>query len=236
VQRARELELSNQAVERQRAELEAALDAKEVLLKELHHRVKNNLQVIASLFSLQARYLPDQRYRELFEESRNRVFSIALAHERIYRSRDLARIDFSEYARQLIDHLQAALGGGRVTVTTEIDEVTLPVDTAIPCGLVINELVTNAFKHAFPQGREGAIRVALRTLEPARWMVSVEDDGVGLPADVHLGKTESLGLDLVSILAAQIGAKIDIRRGGGTSFRLEFGAALVDDIDRRADA
>jgi two-component sensor histidine kinase len=193
--------------------------------------VKNNLQVIASLFSLQARYLPDARSREIFEESRNRVFSIALAHEKLYRSKDLGRIDFSEYARNLIGHLHSMFGtAAGVSLVTEIHEVMLPVETAIPCGLVINELLTNAFKHAFPAGRRGAIRVELREVADARWMVAVEDDGVGLPAGIALGKTESLGLDLVAILAAQIGAEVDLRREGGTSFRMTFGAR------RRPDA
>jgi diguanylate cyclase len=237
-QRTRELEVSNRAVEEQRAELTrsnaelaAALDAKEILLRELHHRVKNNLQVIASLFSLQARYLPDGRSREIFEESRNRVFSIALAHEKLYRSKDLSRIDFSEYARNLIGHLHSTFAASaRVSLVTEINEVTLPVETAIPCGLVINELVTNAFKHAFPAGRPGAIRVVLREVDSASWLVAVEDDGVGLPAGITLGKTDSLGLDLVSILATQIGAQVELRREGGTSFRMTFAAR------RRADA
>jgi two-component sensor histidine kinase len=117
-----------------------------------------------------------------------------------------------------------------INVVTDINEVTLPVETAIPCGLVINELVTNAFKHAFPEGRQGSIRVVLREVDPARWLVAVEDDGIGLPAQIALGKTDSLGLDLVSILATQIGAEVEVTRVGGTSFRLTFGAK------RRADA
>jgi len=237
-QRTQELEASNREVESQRAELArsntelaAALNAQEILLRELHHRVKNNLQVIASLFSLQARYLPDPRYREIFEESRNRVFSIALAHEKLYRSKDLGRIDFSEYARNLVSHLHSNLApSAPINVVTDIEAVTLPVETAIPCGLVINELVTNAFKHAFPGGRHGAIKVVLRELDPARWLVAVEDDGIGLPAQISLGKTDSLGLDLVSILATQIGAEVEVTREKGTSFRLTFGGK------RRADA
>ena len=238
-QRTQELEASNREVESQRAELArsntelaAALNAQEILLRELHHRVKNNLQVIASLFSLQARYLTDPRYREIFEESRNRVFSIALAHEKLYRSKDLGRIDFSEYARNLVSHLHSNLApSAPINVVTDIQAVTLPVETAIPCGLVINELVTNAFKHAFPGGRHGAIRVVLRELDPARWLVAVEDDGIGLPAQISLGKTDSLGLDLVSILATQIGAEVEVIREKGTSFRLTFGGGK-----RRADA
>jgi two-component sensor histidine kinase len=237
-QRTQELEASNREVEEQRAELArsntelaAALNAQEILLRELHHRVKNNLQVIASLFSLQARYLSDPRSREIFEESRNRVFSIALAHEKLYRSKDLGRIDFSEYARNLVSHLHSNLApNAPINVVTDIHEVTLPVETAIPCGLVINELVTNAFKHAFPAGRQGAIRVVLREVDPARWLVAVEDDGIGLPPQISLGKTDSLGLDLVSILATQIGAEVEVTRDKGTSFRLTFGGG------KRADA
>ncbi len=209
-------------------ELRTALEGKEVLLRELHHRVKNNLQVISSLFSLQARYLTDPRQRAIFDESRNRIFSIALVHERLYRAKDLAQIDFSGYARQLIEHLRSVCGAQTIAVETQIDEVRMPVETAIPCGLLINELVTNAFKHAFPDGRPGAVKIALHADGPARWVVAVEDDGVGLPAGLDIGRSDSLGLDLVSILAKQIGADVEVRRGPGTCFRFSFSGRRVD--------
>lgn len=228
-QRTRELELSNRAVEEQRgelalsnAQLEAALRGKEVLLRELQHRVKNNLQVIASLFSLQARYVPESRYRDILEEGRNRVMSIALAHENLYRSKDLSRIDFADYVRNLVSHLQAAFGSGVCAVVeTELDPITVPVDVAIPCGLIVNELVTNAFKHAFPAGRAGTIRVCLHNRE-GHCLLAVSDDGVGMPPGVDLGKTDSLGLDLVSILSGQIGGDLRLTRAPGTTFELSF--------------
>lgn len=210
-------------LDRSNRELASAVKAKEMLLKELNHRVKNNLQVIASLLSLQARHSADQRYRELFEESHNRVFSIALAHEKLYRSRDLARLDFADYVRALVGHLQSFFGSApAVSVNVDIRDGGLAVETAIPCGLVINELVTNAFKHAFPNGRVGEVCVEVRELAAQRWLLAVEDDGVGLPADVELGKTGSLGLELVSVLATQISAEVQVNRQRGTRFELTF--------------
>src|SRR5579872_1806845 len=157
----------------------ASLREKETLLKEVHHRVKNNLQVIASLLRLQARYMSDPAARAMFEESQNRVHSISLVHEMLYRAGDLARVDFGDYLRTLTSHLADGWSNSdrSVTVSVEAAGVQLAVDTAIPCGLIVNELVTNALKHAFPNGSSGTIRVCAVFQPDGRLAVVVQDDG-----------------------------------------------------------
>ncbi len=203
-----------------------SLREKETLLKEVHHRVKNNLQVIASLLRLQARHLHDTETRAMFEESQNRVHSISLVHEMLYRTADLSRIDIAEYLRTLITHLTDdwKQGVGSIRVTVEAVGVQLAVDAAIPCGLIVNELVTNALKHAFPNARAGLIRVSV-ILEPAGWLtLTVQDDGVGMPEKLDLRRSGSLGLELVNALVRQLHATIDVRRNAGTSFEIRFQA------------
>jgi two-component sensor histidine kinase len=203
--------------------IRASLREKETLLKEVHHRVKNNLQVIASLLRLQARYLRDEQARAIFEESQNRVHSISLVHEMLYRAGDLARVDFGNYLRTLTSHLADGWSGGRnIALTVEASGVQLNVDTAIPCGLIVNELVTNAVKHAFPGGASGSVWVRA-TVESDGWLtLAVQDNGIGLPENLDLRRSSSLGLELVSTLSRQLRAKVDIRRGGGTAFEIRF--------------
>lgn len=202
----------------------SSLREKETLLKEIHHRVKNNLQVIVSLLRLQARNLTDQQARAMFEESQNRVYSISLVHEMLYGAGDLARIDFSEYLHTLTKGLLDGWKGTGVSVGIVVaaEGVQLGVDTAIPCGLIVTELVTNALKHAFPDAASGSIRVAAVT-EPNRWVkLTVQDDGVGLAEDLDLRRSGSLGMKLVDSLVRQLNAKIEIGREGGASFRIRF--------------
>jgi len=200
-----------------------SLREKEVLLKEIHHRVKNNLQVISSLLNLQARYLTDPAAREIFNESQNRVQSIALVHEKLYQSPDLSHVNFSEYTAALLDNLfdnYNAPGRG-ISKAIDVGGVRLTIDVAIPCGLIVNELVTNALKHAFPDGREGKVRVVL-TEEGENLSLAVEDDGVGMPETVDPRNTGSLGLDLVFTFAEQLDARVEVERQGGTTFRFRF--------------
>lgn len=196
-----------------------------MLLKEIHHRVKNNLQVISSLLNLQARYLADPAAREIFNESQNRVQSIALVHEKLYQSANLSHIDFGDYVMALVDnlfHTHDASERG-IARTVDIGGVKLAIDLAIPCGLVVNELVTNSLKHAFPRERTGNVRVLLqRAQDPRRLVLSVEDDGVGIPPDVDPRNTRSLGLDLVFTFAEQIEAEVEVVRTAGTTFRFTF--------------
>jgi len=219
------------AGKRAEAQIRASLREKEVLLKELHHRVKNNLQVVISLLNLQSGQLRDPHDLELFRESQDRVRSMALVHEKLYGARDLAQVDFAEYVTSLASQLLRShgVGDGSVDLRLEVESAFFGVDTAIPCGLIINELVSNALKHGFPGGRSGQIRVELRPRDGGQWVLRVSDDGVGLPGDFELGSTSSLGLQLVSTLAAQIEGAVRIDRAAGTSFEVVFSS---DDAGR----
>lgn len=204
-------------------ELEKLLKEREVLLKEVHHRVKNNLQVVSSLLGLQAWHFEDTRLRQALADSQNRVLSIALVHENLYRSKDLAQVEFSDYVDSLVDNLpRSSSAGTDVSVTQDIEKCLLSIETAVPCGLIINELVTNALKHAFPGEGRGSIRVVLRKIDPSNWMLIVADDGVGLPVDIDMRKTTSLGLELVTLLVKQLAGTLEIKRNGGTSFQITF--------------
>jgi PAS domain S-box-containing protein len=220
---ARDITARKQAEER----IKASLKEKEVLLKEIHHRVKNNLQIISSLLNLQSGYIQDKQAGEMFKESRNRVKSMALVHEKLYQSKDLARIDFAEYVRHLTAHLLRSYGVNSHAIALKVnaEKVLLDIDTAIPCGLIINELVSNALKHAFPPGSEGEIRVDLHAEADnpdgrGRLSLVVSDNGAGLPSQLDFRHTESLGLQLVSTLADQLEGTIELDRQEGTTFKI----------------
>jgi PAS domain S-box-containing protein len=205
--------------------VKASLREKEVLLKEIHHRVKNNLQVTSSLLKLQSSYIQDGRARELFAESQGRIRSMALVHEKLYQSSDLSRIDFAEYIESLAGLLLRSFGAAarRIALNVHGDQVFLAIDTAVPCGLIVNELLSNCLKHAFPDNRAGVIDIHVRAEAGRRFSLSVRDDGVGLPAHIDIHKTETLGLQLVKTLAEQLRADIEVVRDGGTEVRLHFG-------------
>jgi two-component sensor histidine kinase len=228
--------LDDLAVERDRLEetqlevlrseqaIRLSLREKETLLKEVHHRVKNNLQVIASLLRLQSRYLQDEAARGMFEESHNRVHSISLVHEMLYQADDLARVDFDNYLRTLTKNLVDGWRGMEAVIEVEVEAagVLLAVDNAIPCGLIVNELVTNALKHAFPKGTSGTVQVKAVLTPESCLQLSVADNGIGMPADMDLRRSGSLGLELVSTLVRQLRATVKIRRDGGTVFEIAF--------------
>jgi PAS domain S-box-containing protein len=203
--------------------LKAALHEKEVLLKEIHHRVKNNLQIIASLLSLQSDQLKDPEDLVLFEDTQHRVKSMALVHESLYRTGDLARFNFAHYIDGLCSDLFQSYtdGTSHIRLHTELDELSFDVDTAVPCGLILNELLTNALKYAFPDSRPGDIHILLRA-EAGRVTLGVRDTGVGFPADLDFRHTESLGLQLVSMLTEQLGGTITLTRECGTAFVVTF--------------
>jgi PAS domain S-box-containing protein len=206
-------------------QIKASLDEKEVLLKEIHHRVKNNMQVITSLLSLQSDIIKDQQHADMFRESQERIRAMALIHEKLYRFRDLARVDFNEYIKSLINSLFRSHGidTGRIVMKVKVEDVSLGIDHAIPCGLVINELVSNSLKYAFPEDRKGEISVTLRPISEDEIELRVSDDGVGIPEDMDIGSTDSLGLELVTILTEdQLEGKINLDRTGGTTFRILF--------------
>jgi len=227
--RIEELEGANRDLQQERDALAATVEGhlqrlqkSEVLLRDVHHRVKNNLQVIASLLGLQAEYIDDPKALEAFAESQSRVRAMALAHERIYQSSDLARVDLAAYVRDLAERLLVALGvDAGVALEVDVEPVTLPMDSAIPCGLLISELISNSIKHAFPEGRAGTISVGLRR-DDDQIILTVADDGIGLPAGLDYRQTESLGLQLVTILAQQLDAAVDVDTSSGTRFRIAF--------------
>jgi PAS domain S-box-containing protein len=212
--------------ERKRAEeqIKASLREKEVLLQEIHHRVKNNLQVISSLLYLQSKNIQDRKTLEMFQESQSRVRSMALVHERLYQSQDLARVDFAEYVRGLANYLFRSYGVNTNVIRLKInsDDVFLGVDTAIPCGLIINELVSNSLKYAFPDGREGEIHIELRVDDGGQFTLMISDNGVGFPKDLDFRDTGSLGLQLVNTLVGQLEGTIELDRSSGTALRIAF--------------
>jgi two-component sensor histidine kinase len=207
--------------------LRTSLDEKEVLLKEVHHRVKNNLQIIASLLDLQANSVTDQATVELLRESRNRVRSMALIHEHLYGTEELARIDLPDYVRDLCTSIAASYGMDGVQVEPQVDDVAVDIDTAIPCGLIINELVSNALKYAFPDGK-GCVLVQIRRAPEgeAGYVMTVADDGIGLPPEVDPAASASLGLQLVHALARQIHGALTCDRGKGTTMQIHFGRPI----------
>jgi PAS domain S-box-containing protein len=207
------------------AQLRASLQEKEVLLKEVHHRVKNNLQVVASLLDMQADTIEDLSIRTLFEDSQQRIQSIALIHETLYQSGDVvAQANAAEYLTRLSQHLFEAYRspGDRHTLRVQAEPVWLAVPTAVPCGLLITELITNSFKHAFPDGLVGEIHVTLRQDPPGTCVLTVGDTGVGLPEDLDVRATESLGWQLVRLLTEQLRGTIELDGHKGTTVMITF--------------
>ncbi len=202
----------------------SSLREKEVLLKEIHHRVKNNLQVIASLLGLQARGAADETMRRLLLESQNRVHTMALLHESLYQSQNLSEIDLPDYIHQLISHLYRSFGVDteRIRYQAKMDPLILDPDAAVACGLIINELVSNTLKHAFPEGRAGQLRIELKVEANHRARLIVADDGVGLSNTAELETAKTLGLRLVRTLAEQLGGTVELRSDAGTRAELTF--------------
>ncbi|KYK31667.1 MAG: PAS domain S-box protein [Theionarchaea archaeon] len=194
---------------------------KELLLKEIHHRVKNNMQIISSLLSLQSQYIRNEMYREMLKESQNRIKSMALIHEKLYQSRDLENIDSKEYIMDMVNKLVRSYGATYIAVTVEVEDVSLGVDIAVPCGLIINELASNCLKHAFPDGK-GEITVVLRSVD-GTIELTVADNGVGIPEDIDFRNAETFGLRLVTMLVEdQLCGTIRLARRKGTEFYITF--------------
>lgn len=213
--------------ERKRSEqlLLSSLREKETLLREIHHRVKNNLTVISSLFYLGSVDAPDARTVDLLQEAQDRVRSMALVHETLYQSKNLAEVDFAEYIRSLLGYLDSTYQASSrsLSLTTDLEAMSMDVDRAIPCGLILNELVTNCLKHAFPEGRSGTISISLKSIEPDRCLLVVADDGAGLPPGFDEGAGRSLGLRLMRSLTGQVEGCFEFRRTEpGTEARLTF--------------
>jgi PAS domain S-box-containing protein len=204
--------------------VKASLREKEVMLKEIHHRVKNNLQVIASLVDLQAGSMNDPGLLEMFADIRDRVRSMALVHEKLYQSESLARVDFADYMHSLLCYLARSHGepGSAIELKSDLQPVALSVEKAVPCGLMVNELVSNAYKHAFRGRAGGEVRAALGMGPNGRVWLRVSDNGVGLPPGLDWRQSSSLGLRLIQLLAGQLHASVEVRAGNGTEFEIAF--------------
>jgi two-component sensor histidine kinase len=214
--------------ERKAAEeqLKASLKEKQVLLHEIHHRVKNNLQFISSLLRLQAADLKDARLSEVFEETRGRVHAMALVHEKLYRAADFAQLDYGAYLRELVATVARTFSSrvAAVTFSVKADPAELETTAAVPVGLIVNELVSNSLKHAFPEGCAGSVAVRLHGSRETGYLLTVRDNGVGLPGDFDPAATRSMGWRLVEMLVRQLDGRIEVRRLAGTLFSIHFQA------------
>lgn len=208
---------------KQKNELEDSLREKEVLLQEVHHRVKNNLQIISSILNLQSSYINDKKILNILKESQNRIKSMSYIHENLYQTNDFSRVNFGEYIKNLSSNLLLTYlqPGKKVNLKIDVEDVFFNLDLAIPCGLIINELLTNALKYAFPENSSGDIEIKMKK-SGQDILLSIEDDGVGMDKKIDIEKTETLGLQLVSSLANQIDATIQLELERGTRFIIEF--------------
>jgi PAS domain S-box-containing protein len=210
---------------RQEAEkrIRSSLAEKETLLKEIHHRVKNNLQVISGLLNLQSHYIDDESVRSIYKESQNRIKTMALIHEELYQRDDLARINLAEYVRDLTQNLLASymVKKGSVELVLDIPDMELNLDTAIPCGLIVNELVSNALKHAFTEEVAGKIAVSVAR-DGEVYSLVISDNGKGFPEGVDFRKVKSMGMQLVTVLAEQLGGNVQYSGTSGSTFTVTF--------------
>jgi PAS domain S-box-containing protein len=204
--------------------IQSSLREKEVMLREIHHRVKNNMQVISSLFNLQAGHTLSPESREILKKAQTRIRSMSLVHEKLYKSRNLSKIDLAGYIQSLAVHLLHVylVDHEQVRLETEFEDVALDINSAIPCGLILNELISNALKHAFPNGRTGVIRIGLRRGTGGAVELRVADDGVGFPPESDFREAESFGLQIVNLLVHQLEAAIDLDRTNGAAFTVTF--------------
>ncbi len=216
--------MHNSVVQREK-ELRDALKERDVLLKEMHHRVKNNLNVIASLLSLQSDQVMEAKdAKKALTESRNRIFSMALVHEDLYKSEKLSQVQMSSYIRSLLNELSGFYNqSGKIKIEAKIDEeINFDILHAVPCGIILNELLTNSFKHAFPGDTPGRITIKLYKSAENEYTLSVQDDGVGLPENFNNMSDESLGLKLVTILSEQLGGELGVSPKGPKEFKIVF--------------
>ncbi len=216
------LDISHRKQEAER--VQAALREKDVLLDEIHHRVKNNLQIVCSLLELQWARVTDPTALSLLRDSQNRVRSMALIHQTLYGSKDFSRVDFAMFIEALLPAITEAyeVRSGEIGVQVDVEPVRLPIDIAMPCGLIVNELLTNVFRHAFPNPDRGELRVALTRQAGREVLLSVTDNGVGLPEQVNIANPGSLGLELVRVLSKQLHGRLTINRAAPTRFAIAF--------------
>jgi PAS domain S-box-containing protein len=218
-------EIQNELEERKiiESQIKKSLKEKEILLQEVHHRVKNNLQIMSSLLRLQSSYIQDKKVLDIFKESENRIKSMAIVHNKLHQTHDYEKIDAEDYINSLVENLRStyALMAARIKFKTHIQRLSINIETAIPCGLIINELVSNAIKYAFPD-RNGNVTIYLNRNTDMLFNLKVEDDGIGLPENFSAMKDESLGLKLVNMLVEQLNGKLEINTKKPTSFNIHF--------------
>lgn len=218
------LQKENEVRKKAEQKISDALKEKEAMLKEIHHRVKNNLQVVTSLLYFQGKQIKDPTMQEMFRDAQNRVKSMSLIHEKLYLSEDLANIDFNEYVKKLFNHLYQSYGLNKTKfkIVNNVKNIQLGVDTAVPCGLIINELISNSFQHGFKGLESGEITIDMGHDENNNFTLKVDDNGLGIPKDLNIEKTDSLGLRLVDNLATQLNGKIEILNDNGTTVKMVF--------------
>ena len=204
-------------------QIKSSLKEKNILLQEIHHRVKNNMQIISSLLNLQTKYIEDEKAVDILKESQNRVRSMAMIHEKLYQSKDLSHINFDDYIQSLVSKLFYSYNTEKTYIKPifEVENLSLNIDTAVPCGLIISELVSNSLKYAFPTGMNGEILVSLKFVDN-KYELIISDNGIGIPAEIDLNKLDTLGLLLVTTLTEQIDGEITINRNHGTEFIIRF--------------
>jgi two-component sensor histidine kinase/HAMP domain-containing protein len=220
------IESNRDITERRRMEedLKHSLDGKDLLIKEIHHRVKNNLMIISSLLRLQARRVSDGEARGALEESQDRVRTISMIHERLYQSKDLARVDVSDYIKALVEQLFSSydVSSSKVKLSINVSDISLDTDTMVPCGLILNELVSNSLKHAFPGDMEGEMHIDMCSHNDSTYTMSVRDTGVGTPDGFDILDTDSLGMQIVESLTRQLEGTVEVGSEGGAEFRITF--------------
>ncbi|MBZ2165414.1 histidine kinase dimerization/phosphoacceptor domain -containing protein [Methanobacterium spitsbergense] len=204
-------------------EIKSSLKEKNILLQEIHHRVKNNMQIISSLLSLQTKYVDEEEAVNVLKESQNRVKSMAMIHEKLYISKDLAHINFVDYIQSLVKNLFYSynIENTNIKPIFDVEDITLNMETAVPCGLIMSELVSNSLKYAFPNGMKGEILVSLKTVDD-KYELIIRDNGIGLQEDIDFNNLETLGLLLVNNLIEQIDGELTINRSSGTEFKIKF--------------
>jgi len=202
----------------------ASLQEKEVLLREIHHRVKNNLQVISSLLSLQSQHVTDETTLNMFTESRRRVRSMGIVHEKLYRSESLSRVNFKDYLQSLARHLFQVytIDPKLIQLSFDVTEISLDINTAIPCGLLVSELISNALKHAFPAGSKGEVKIAMQQTKGNKITLEVSDNGIGMDSALNIEELDSFGLQLVNLLTKQLQGDLHFRNKNGAAFKITF--------------
>jgi PAS domain S-box-containing protein len=203
--------------------LKESVKEKETLLREIHHRVKNNMQIISSLLNLQTRYVNDYESINILKESQNRVKSMAMIHEKLYGSKNFNKVNFPDYIENLVWDLfhSYSINNDTIRPILEIDDVELNIETSIPCGLIITELISNCFKYAFPNNRKGELKVSLENKENS-YVLTISDNGIGFPKNIDFKNTKTLGLELVNNLVEQIDGNIQLNKNQGTEFVIKF--------------